>query len=281
MKSSTTRYAGLLGALGSPVRLFIVRFLVKKYPHEITVAELLERVKISNSAISRHLDKLKQQGIVRVRKDKQYVFYSLNTEVLEDLIAFFYTECCVKQHIVDWQKITQHNEGFVLGQILHKNPQQEDLEAFIPHHIYERLGGKAVQVLLLARMEAMRLKQEKIETEHILLGLLGEGSGGAARALKLAGLDLAQARSFVKSKLEAQKGGIMAFSPMAQQVLQFSLEEAIASGHILIGSEHLLLGVTRLWKQLLPHPEKFCPALVLLTELGIDPPTLEKSLRGA
>ena len=111
---------------------------------------------------------------------------------------------------------------------------------------FERFTEKANKVMVLAWEEANRLGHNYVGTELILLGLIGEGTGVAAKVLKSRGVNLRDARIEVE-KIIGRGSGFVAvdipFTPKAKRVLELSLEEARQLGHNYIGTEHLLLGL--------------------------------------
>ncbi|KAH1255199.1 Chaperone protein ClpC, chloroplastic [Glycine max] len=118
----------------------------------------------------------------------------------------------------------------------------------VPKAMFERFTEKAIKVIMLAQEEARRLGHNFVGTEQILLGLIGEGTGIAAKVLKSMGINLKDARVEVE-KIIGRGSGFVAveipFTPRAKRVLELSLEEARQLGHNYIGSEHLLLGLLR------------------------------------
>ena len=114
--------------------------------------------------------------------------------------------------------------------------------------MFERFTEKAIKVIMLAQEEARRLGHNFVGTEQILLGLIGEGTGVAAKVLKSMGINLKDARIEVE-KIIGRGSGFVAveipFTPRAKRVLELSLEEARQLGHNYIGTEHLLLGLIR------------------------------------
>jgi ATP-dependent Clp protease ATP-binding subunit ClpC len=131
--------------------------------------------------------------------------------------------------------------------------------------MFERFTEKAIKVIMLAQEEARRLGHNFVGTEQILLGLIGEGTGIAAKVLKSMGINLKDARVEVE-KIIGRGSGFVAveipFTPRAKRVLELSLEEARQLGHNYIGSEHLLLGLLR---------EGEGVAARVLENLGADP----------
>ncbi len=114
--------------------------------------------------------------------------------------------------------------------------------------MFERFTDRARRVLVLAQEEARLLNHSFIGTEHILLGLIDEGEGVAARALAEMGVSLEVARRKVEETIGVSgsaPSGSPPFTPRAKKVLELSLREALQLGHNYIGTEHLLLGLVR------------------------------------
>uniref|UniRef100_A0A7N0SZM8 Uncharacterized protein n=1 Tax=Kalanchoe fedtschenkoi TaxID=63787 RepID=A0A7N0SZM8_KALFE len=126
--------------------------------------------------------------------------------------------------------------------------QKKKASRGVPKAMFERFTEKAIKVIMLAQEEARRLGHNFVGTEQILLGLIGEGTGIAAKVLKSMGINLKDARVEVE-KIIGRGSGFVAveipFTPRAKRVLELSLEEARQLGHNYIGSEHLLLGLLR------------------------------------
>lgn len=114
--------------------------------------------------------------------------------------------------------------------------------------MFERFTEKAIKVIMLAQEEARRLGHNFVGTEQVLLGLIGEGTGVAAKTLKSMGVTLKDARAEVE-KIIGRGSGFVAveipFTPRAKRVLELSWDEARQLGHNYIGTEHLLLGLIR------------------------------------
>ena len=114
--------------------------------------------------------------------------------------------------------------------------------------MFERFTDRARRVVVLAQEEARLLNHSYIGTEHILLGLIHEGEGVAAKALESLGISLEAVRSQVEEIIGqggSSPSGHIPFTPRAKKVLELSLREALQLGHNYIGTEHILLG---------PHP---------------------------
>lgn len=115
--------------------------------------------------------------------------------------------------------------------------------------MYEKFTDRARKVMQLANQEAQRLNHEYIGTEHILLGLVKEGSGVAANVLKNTDIDLRKVPLEIEkiappgSKMIAM--GRLPYAPIVEEVIKDSIEEAQSLGHDYVGTEHLLLGLLR------------------------------------
>jgi ATP-dependent Clp protease ATP-binding subunit ClpC len=115
--------------------------------------------------------------------------------------------------------------------------------------MFGRYSERAQRVIMLAQDEARRLKYNYVGTEHLLLGLVREGSGVAARALQSLGIDLKQVRKEVENIIgrgNAQSGSDIGYTPRAKKVvMELAIDEARQMGHNYVGTEHLLLGLIR------------------------------------
>src|SRR4026209_399572 len=114
--------------------------------------------------------------------------------------------------------------------------------------MFERFTDRARRVVVLAQEEARMLSHNYIGTEHILLGLIHEGEGVAAKALESLDISLEAVRAQVEEIIgEGQQApsGHIPFTPRAKKVLELSLREALQLGHNYIGTEHILLGLIR------------------------------------
>jgi len=114
--------------------------------------------------------------------------------------------------------------------------------------LFERFTERARRVMVLAQEEARLLNHNFIGTEHLLLGLIHEGEGVAAKALEQLGISLEAVREKVEETMGAPStaaGGSPPFTPRAKKVLELSLREALQLGHNYIGTEHILLGLVR------------------------------------
>ncbi len=138
--------------------------------------------------------------------------------------------------------------------------------------MFERFTDRARRVLVLAQEEARLLNHSFIGTEHILLGLIHEGEGVAARALESLGISLEAVREKVEETIGMPGTGTSSsppFTPRAKKVLELSLREALQLGHSYIGTEHMLLGLVR---------EGEGVAAQVLTQLGADLPKVRQQV---
>ena len=100
-----TRSANRFSALGAEPRLQILRVLLSAHPKGMVAGEVQEELGIPASTLSHHLEKLKQVGLVKVQREGTYLWYSANTEALQELLGFLYAECCTRNKAVQPEKI--------------------------------------------------------------------------------------------------------------------------------------------------------------------------------
>jgi ArsR family transcriptional regulator len=94
-------YADMFAALASEPRLRIVRLLLSTYPEGLIVGDIQAELGIANSTLSHHLEKLKNEGLVAVRRDSNRLWYCAKEDVLEELLAFLFAECCTRSGAVN------------------------------------------------------------------------------------------------------------------------------------------------------------------------------------
>ena len=141
--------------------------------------------------------------------------------------------------------------------------------------MFERFTDRARRVVVLAQEEARLLNHNYIGTEHILLGLIHEGEGVAAKALESLGISLEAVRSQVEEIIGqggSSPSGHIPFTPRAKKVLELSLREALQLGHNYIGTEHILLGI-------LDDPQS--PGAQILAGQGVTKDSAEPPLLAA
>jgi ArsR family transcriptional regulator, arsenate/arsenite/antimonite-responsive transcriptional repressor len=100
-----TRCADMFSAMGAEPRLRIVRLLLSAHPEGLVVGEIGSELNIPASTLSHHLDKLKNEDLVRVRREGTFLWYSANTDALQDLLSFLYAECCTRNKAIEPQTI--------------------------------------------------------------------------------------------------------------------------------------------------------------------------------
>jgi ClpA/ClpB-like protein len=138
--------------------------------------------------------------------------------------------------------------------------------------MFERFTDRARRVVVLAQEEAAGLNHNYIGTEHILLGLIREREGVAAKALESLGISLEAVRAQVEEIIgqgQSAPTGHIPFTPRAKKVLELSLREALQLGHNYIGTEHILLGLIR---------EGQGVAAQVLVKLGADQPRVRQQV---
>jgi DNA-binding transcriptional ArsR family regulator len=103
--ADVARYAQILSAMGTEPRLQIMRLLLSAHPDGMIVGDIQSELKIPASTLSHHLEKLKNVGLARVQREHCCLWYSANTEILQELLAFLFEECCSKNRAVKAEKI--------------------------------------------------------------------------------------------------------------------------------------------------------------------------------
>ena len=98
---SVARYADMLAAMGTEPRLRIVRLLLAAHPTGMSAGDIGTELDIAPSTLSHHLDRLKREEVVNVRRDGTFLWYSANADVLEDLLQFLFAECCTRNCCVN------------------------------------------------------------------------------------------------------------------------------------------------------------------------------------
>jgi DNA-binding transcriptional ArsR family regulator len=111
-KSSPTpeqiiRYADMFAAMGNDARLRIMRLLLSVHPKGMIVGDIQAELGIPNSTLSHHLDKLKNEDLVCVRREGTFLWYTANTEALQEILTFLYAECCTRNKAIEPNSIVQ------------------------------------------------------------------------------------------------------------------------------------------------------------------------------
>ena len=90
------RYADMFSAMGTEARLRIMQLLLSAHPEGLVVGDIQSELEIPNSTLSHHLEKLKSEDLVQVRRESTFLRYTANTEALQELLRFLYAECCTR-----------------------------------------------------------------------------------------------------------------------------------------------------------------------------------------
>ena len=101
------KFADMFSAMGTEARLRIMQLLLTAHPEGLVVSEIQEELDIPNSTLSHHLDKLKSEGLVQVRRESTFLRYTADTEALQQLLQFLYAECCTRNKAVKPERIVQ------------------------------------------------------------------------------------------------------------------------------------------------------------------------------
>jgi len=97
----------MLSAMGTEPRLRIMQLLLSAHPDGLVVGDIQEELDIPNSTISHHLEKLKNEDLVRVQRESTFLRYSANSEALQELLSFLYSECCTRNKAIKPEEIVQ------------------------------------------------------------------------------------------------------------------------------------------------------------------------------
>lgn len=101
----TAEFADMLAAIGTEPRLRIMRLLLSAHPEGMVVGDIQSELDIPPSTLSHHLEKLKSESLVTVRRDSTYLWYSANADALRELLTFLYAECCTRNKAVRPEEI--------------------------------------------------------------------------------------------------------------------------------------------------------------------------------
>ena len=102
-----SRFADMFSAIGAEPRLRILRILLAAHPQGLVVNEIQEELGIPASTLSHHLEKLKHEGLVSVRRERQFLWYAANTGALKELMGFLYEECCTRSQAISPQELAR------------------------------------------------------------------------------------------------------------------------------------------------------------------------------
>ncbi|HTU47395.1 MAG TPA: metalloregulator ArsR/SmtB family transcription factor [Bryobacteraceae bacterium] len=104
-EEQVAKFADMFSALGTEPRLRIMRLLLSAHPDGMVVSDIGAELAIPASTLSHHLEKLKNEDLVKVRREGTYLWYSANAEVLQELLGFLYAECCTRNKAIEPQAI--------------------------------------------------------------------------------------------------------------------------------------------------------------------------------
>jgi ArsR family transcriptional regulator len=99
------RYADMLSAMGTEPRLRIMQLLLSAHPQGLIAGDISNELEIPGSTLSHHLEKLRTENLVQIRREGTYLWYSANTEGLQELLSFLYAECCTRNKAIEPQSI--------------------------------------------------------------------------------------------------------------------------------------------------------------------------------
>jgi ArsR family transcriptional regulator, arsenate/arsenite/antimonite-responsive transcriptional repressor len=101
------RFADMFSAIGTEARLRIMQALLSAHPEGLVVTDIQDEIDIPNSTLSHHLEKLKNEDLVKVQRESTFLRYTANTEVLQELLRFLYAECCTRNKALKAEEIIQ------------------------------------------------------------------------------------------------------------------------------------------------------------------------------
>jgi len=101
------KYADMFTAMGTEPRLRIMQLLLSAHPDGLVVGEIQSELGIPNSTLSHHLEKLKNEELVKVRRESTFLWYTANTEALQELLGFLYAECCTRNNAIKPEAFNQ------------------------------------------------------------------------------------------------------------------------------------------------------------------------------
>ncbi len=102
-----TKYADMFSAMGTEARLRIMQLLLSAHPEGLVVGEIQAELDIPNSTLSHHLDKLRMEDLVNVKRERTFLRYTANVDALQEVLQFLYAECCTRNNAVKPEQIVQ------------------------------------------------------------------------------------------------------------------------------------------------------------------------------
>jgi ArsR family transcriptional regulator, arsenate/arsenite/antimonite-responsive transcriptional repressor len=104
---SIAKFADMFSAMGVEPRLRIMQLLLSAHPEGLVVGEIQEELDIPNSTLSHHLDKLRNEGLVKVQRESTFLRYTADTDALQQLLGFLYEECCTRNKALKLEEVLQ------------------------------------------------------------------------------------------------------------------------------------------------------------------------------
>ena len=106
-EEQVAKFADMFSAMGTEARLRIMQLLLAAHPEGLVVSEIQEELDIPDSTLSHHLDKLRNEGLVQVRRESTFLHYTADTDALQQLLQFLYAECCTRNQALKPEQIVQ------------------------------------------------------------------------------------------------------------------------------------------------------------------------------
>jgi ArsR family transcriptional regulator, arsenate/arsenite/antimonite-responsive transcriptional repressor len=113
------RYADMFAAMAAEPRLRIMQLLLTAHPEGLVAGDIQEKLDIPASTLSHHLEKLRSEDLVRVRRERTFLWHTANTDVLQELMSFLYAECCTRS------KAIEPGECVLIGRTIPKNHERK------------------------------------------------------------------------------------------------------------------------------------------------------------
>ena len=107
IESKVARYADMFAAMGTGPRLRIIRLLLSAHPDGLVAGDVQSELDIPNSTLSHHLEKLRNEDLVNVRREGTFLWYTANTKTLQELLGFLFEECCCRNRAVPRESIVK------------------------------------------------------------------------------------------------------------------------------------------------------------------------------
>ena len=107
IEAKVARYADMFAAMGTGPRLRIIRLLLSAHPDGLVAGDVQSELDIPNSTLSHHLEKLRNEDLVNVRREGTFLWYTANTKTLQELLGFLFEECCCRNRAVPRESIVK------------------------------------------------------------------------------------------------------------------------------------------------------------------------------